>query len=163
MNWEALGAAAELIGAVGVIASLFYLALQIRRNSSALEAATNQAISDSAANRLVAVAQSPDLAEAFAKAVFSRDELSKRERVQVEFFFRATFRGIANAYLQHRQGLISQESWRAQEALLRNFLRLPHVQRWWPGDRRLYEQAFADYIEGIVSEEPAVQQAAAST
>ena len=111
---------------------------------------------DAAQNRLVAVAQSPDLAEAFAKAVFSRDELSKRERVQVEFFFRATFRGIENAYVQHRQGLISQESWRAQEELLRNFLRLPHVTRWWPGDRSQYEKTFAEYIDGIVSEEPAV-------
>jgi len=128
VNWEALGAVAELIGAVGVIASLFYLAHQIRRNSSALEAATNQAISDAAQGRLVAVAQSPDLAEAFAKAVFSRDELSKRERVQVEFFTRATFRGLENAHVQYRQGLISQESWRAQEELLRNFLRLPHVK-----------------------------------
>jgi len=43
MDWEAPGVVAELIGAVGVVASLFYLAHQIRRNSSALEAATNQA------------------------------------------------------------------------------------------------------------------------
>ncbi len=30
MNWEAIGAIAELGGAIGVIASLFYLAIQIR-------------------------------------------------------------------------------------------------------------------------------------
>lgn len=154
MDWEALGAVADLISALGVIASLFYVAHQIRRNSTALEAATNQAISDSAQNRLLALAQSPDLAEAWAKAVSSQDELSRRERAQVEFFVRATFRGIENAYVQHRQGLISQESWHGQEQLLRNFLRIPHLKRWWPGDRRQYEHTFAEYIDGIVSEEP---------
>jgi hypothetical protein len=48
MHWDALGAVAEFLGALGVIASLFYVASQIRRNSTALEAATNQALSDSA-------------------------------------------------------------------------------------------------------------------
>jgi hypothetical protein len=59
MNWDALGAIAELVGAIGVVASLFYVASQIRRNSSALEAATNQAVSDSTQQRLLAPAQSP--------------------------------------------------------------------------------------------------------
>ena len=47
MNWEAIGAIAELLGAVGVIASLVYLATQIRHsreqmreNTRALQAGT---------------------------------------------------------------------------------------------------------------------------
>jgi hypothetical protein len=34
MNWEAVGAIAELLGAIGVIASLVYLAIQIRMSRS---------------------------------------------------------------------------------------------------------------------------------
>ena len=34
MNWEAIGAIAELIAAIGVIASLIYLAKQINANSN---------------------------------------------------------------------------------------------------------------------------------
>lgn len=33
MNWEAIGAIAELLGAVGVSLSLVYLAVQVRHNS----------------------------------------------------------------------------------------------------------------------------------
>jgi hypothetical protein len=33
MNWDAIGAVAELLGAIGVIASLVYLAVQIRQSS----------------------------------------------------------------------------------------------------------------------------------
>jgi hypothetical protein len=33
MNWEAIGAVAEVMGAFGVIATLIYLAIQIRQNS----------------------------------------------------------------------------------------------------------------------------------
>ena len=34
MNWEAIGAVGEVAGAAGVIATLGYLALQIRANTS---------------------------------------------------------------------------------------------------------------------------------
>jgi hypothetical protein len=51
MNWDAIGAIAELLGAIGVIASLVYLATQIRQsreqmsqNTRALRAATYQQI-----------------------------------------------------------------------------------------------------------------------
>ncbi len=36
MNWEALGAIAELIGGLGVIATLAYLAIQIRQNTRSM-------------------------------------------------------------------------------------------------------------------------------
>ena len=37
MNWEAIGAISEVIGALAVVASLVYLALQIRQNTKQLE------------------------------------------------------------------------------------------------------------------------------
>ena len=37
MNWEALGAIAELLGAIGVILTLLYLSRQIDNNSKQLE------------------------------------------------------------------------------------------------------------------------------
>ena len=36
MNWDAIGAAAEALGAIGVTATLIYLAVQTRQNSKVL-------------------------------------------------------------------------------------------------------------------------------
>jgi hypothetical protein len=47
MNWDAIGAVAELLGALGVIASLVYLGRQINHNSEIVQASTNQAVADS--------------------------------------------------------------------------------------------------------------------
>jgi hypothetical protein len=38
MNWDAIGAIAETLGAVGVIASLLYLSTQVRDSRRALRA-----------------------------------------------------------------------------------------------------------------------------
>ena len=37
MNWEAIGAISQMIGALAVVVSLVYLALQIRQNTKQLE------------------------------------------------------------------------------------------------------------------------------
>ncbi len=42
MNWEAIGAIAEAVGAAGVIASLVYLGTQIRSNTRAAKATAYQ-------------------------------------------------------------------------------------------------------------------------
>lgn len=48
MNWDAIGAIAETLGAVGVIASLVYLAGQIRQNTSNVRNSTAASFADSA-------------------------------------------------------------------------------------------------------------------
>ena len=42
MNWDAIGAIAETLGAVGVIASLAYLAGQVRDSRRSLRASASQ-------------------------------------------------------------------------------------------------------------------------
>ena len=45
MNWEALGAIGEIVGAVGIIITLVYLAVQIRSSARAAEAQVHASLS----------------------------------------------------------------------------------------------------------------------
>ena len=47
MNWDALGAIAEIMGALGVIASLVYLSIQIRSNTRQLRFEATQTVAQS--------------------------------------------------------------------------------------------------------------------
>jgi hypothetical protein len=69
MNWDAIGAIAETLGAVGVIASLVYLATQIRRsreqteqNTRALRAGAYQQFEEGLSERAMSQVTTPDLA-----------------------------------------------------------------------------------------------------
>jgi len=44
MNWEALGAIAELVGAAAVVITLVYLSIQMKTNTSAINRASNQSV-----------------------------------------------------------------------------------------------------------------------
>ena len=155
MDWEAVGAVAELGGAIGVIASLFYLAAQIQRNSTTVEAATASSISESSQQRLLAVAQTPELADAIRKMQIG-EELTGCEATQLAFFFRAMVRSIENTFTQYQRGMIGLEVWRGHESLLQA-VRLPEASSWWASERESYDPKFRTIIDRLLSEPPTAQ------
>jgi len=64
MNWDAVGAVAELIGALGVIASLIYLAIQIRQNSQSVKAESVRELLSQSSDLFLGAATSPELIKA---------------------------------------------------------------------------------------------------
>ena len=52
---------AEIIAAVGVVVSLFFVGLEVRRNTRAVQAATLQSVIDIARQQLLLVASNPEL------------------------------------------------------------------------------------------------------
>jgi len=68
MNWDAVSAIAEILSSVGVIASLVYLAIQLRQNNELMSAEARQSRTESSESAFRAMAENADLAEIFVKA-----------------------------------------------------------------------------------------------
>ena len=107
-------------------------------------------MADATQERLLAPAQSPGLAAAYSKSR-SGEDLSPTEETQLAFFSRATFRGIQNAFFQHRKGLIPEEAWRGYEQVLINFSGGTHMKGWWRAERSTYDQDFVNHYEVLIS------------
>ncbi len=75
MNWEAISAIGELLGALGVLASLIYLAVQIRDNTRSIQAASLQSVLDGPRDRsLLPMAGSGETSAIFARGLNSLDD-----------------------------------------------------------------------------------------
>ena len=61
MNWDAVGAVAELVGALGVLVTLIYLAMQIRQNTESMQAAAREAIAERDVEWLYKMVDHPEL------------------------------------------------------------------------------------------------------
>jgi len=152
MNWDAIGAVAELLGALGVIASLLYLAVQIRENSRVVQASASQAVADSAQARLLAVAQSPSLASTLAKLAERPAELSPAELLQANYLRTASFKGFENQFFQFRRGLLAEDIWKGYEFFLVANLLAPDVRDWWKRSKAGFDPAFRDHVEALLTE-----------
>ena len=51
MNWEAIGAVGEILGAIAVLVTLIYLATQIKQHTLATRAVTNSAYAEAGRER----------------------------------------------------------------------------------------------------------------
>jgi hypothetical protein len=151
VNWDAVGAIAELLGALGVIASLLYVAAQIRDNSRVVQASTSQAVADSAQARLLAVAQSPSLASTLAKLVDSPTEPTSAETIQATYFRTASFKGFENQFFQYRQGLLRADTWNGYEFFLLANLRAPSAREWWERSKDGFDPAFRTHVETLLA------------
>lgn len=107
MNWNAVGILAEVVAALAVIASVAYLALQIRQQtkSSRAEAIRGNVEGDSA---MLAVAQDADLARIFVKALSRFSDLDPAEALRFSYTFGVMIGSVARQYENVLLGFTSE-------------------------------------------------------
>jgi hypothetical protein len=82
MNLNDLANLGQIIGALAVVISLFYVAHQIRQNTNAVRSATAQAVHEHFAQWYHLVAADDDLSQIVAKGLRDYGSLSEKERVR---------------------------------------------------------------------------------
>ena len=145
MKLETINAVAQLIAAIGVIASLFYLAAQIRQNTRSLRAV----VVDALARGIVEVlsAQTPDVMRSFANAVEDWENTTEEDRLRALPSIFAAFKIFENAWFQQRQGTLDREQWEGWDAYIRSYYHRPGIQKWWSMRRGTFAAGFRDYLE----------------
>ncbi len=152
MNWEAIGAMGEVGGAIAVVATLGYLAAQIRQNTRTMHSATTQEATSTAGNNLILMALDSDFAEIMCRSNDAQP-LAASEHLRLTWWYRGVFRNFENQYYQRRQGYLD-EVWAGFEHTLSLTCRLPYVRAWWPGNRESYGASFRDFVDGLVTNQP---------
>jgi hypothetical protein len=68
MNWEALGAIGEIVGAVAVVVTIAYLAVQIRQNTRAVKSSVFSELQSEVRQQAFSLANDEDLARIWRQA-----------------------------------------------------------------------------------------------
>ena len=121
MNWEAMGAVGDLIGGLAVVATLIYLALQVRqskellmRNEKIALSQVYQSRADARMSMHLAQAQNgADLVQGVWGQPEGVDELNDRDRMTVRQFMLAAYVHQDNVIFQASLGLIDDVSMQA--------------------------------------------------
>ena len=155
------GAIAEVVGAVGVIASLVYLAIQIRQNTDMVAANTFQAISSTSTNLVTNMFQTPELIDALLQVVNQPEEMSQRDILILDLYFRALTRNFENYYYQHQKGFLDDEIWTGYVKALMEMLNLDVGKEYWGRNKQLFGKSYAEFIDRQLLEDQNVAQSIA--
>jgi len=110
MNWEAVSAVGEIVGALAVVVSLIYLASQIRmQNREARAASVHQVIEG---HRIaLATLLEPEMADIWSSGVTDIDSLSPSQRLRFVVHLMLALRSFEDAYFQWREGRLESDTW----------------------------------------------------
>ena len=130
MDWNAVSAVAEILGAVGVVVTLLYLSRQVRENTQSIRRSTTHDALESIADFNQFVASDTELVDLFWRGAGDPDQLSEEEWRRFVSLGSTLIRRFELLYLDHRSGALTDELWHAQAENIRRWMVTPGAQRW---------------------------------
>ncbi|MEM1403560.1 MAG: hypothetical protein AAGG55_09530 [Pseudomonadota bacterium] len=148
MDWEAIGAVGEVIGATAVVVTLAYLALQIRQNTRALRATSIDSMTTIANDIRTNLFTDPEITAIYVNGLGAIESLNDLERERFRLLMTNALWALWNAYTQAQLG--ENQSWEAQKLLLRRFLTQPGGQWYWSTYKSEFAPDFRAEIDSIL-------------
>ena len=152
MTLEDLGNLGEFIGALAVVVSLAYLAVQIRHNTKTVRTSTYQAVLDSNMRTADPILFNPQAERVYR---IGRRDLSQLTADEKPLFTQIVARFLLNyeaIYLQHQLGIIDSDYWRGRQSALRNLVSQPGVHAHLEGRKReAYVTGFSELVDSLLA------------
>jgi hypothetical protein len=145
VNWEAISAIGQIVGALAVVISLIYLANQVHSNARATRLASMRTMSDAVNRWAQQLAEHPQLRELYYRGIQDFESLDGADIVGFSALMAALFRNYEDMYYQQLEG-VDVHVWRGWEAVMRDFNAYPGVQAWWRTRSHWFSEEFANVI-----------------
>jgi len=145
MNWDAIGAVGQVVGAVGVVVTLFYLATQIRQNSKQLAAQSRFNFYQTRVSISSLPLSDRELFVSVGKSV-AGEPLDPIEMRKLLVFGMTTLTAWEYEVGEVQQGRLSLEEFNPA-AKRRVFDLLPHLRNAWETYRITAPKAFVEFVE----------------
>ena len=150
MDWQAISSIAEVLGAIAVVISLAYVAIQVRSTTEQNRATMEQAIADRLSNNMM-IASSSDIGSIIHRGMADFSELDEAEKSRFTFYYSGWFRSMEQAHRQHLRGFLDAEVWSGYEAYLRMSLDSAAVRRYWQAREKVYNKNFQGLVRKLLT------------
>lgn len=154
VNWDAVGAIGELVGATAVVVTLLYLARQITNQSRALETTTRDSVFRQLQDYNNVVMGDPRLGGLFQRAMaelepvgFSADDHARLVHALFGFF-----KIYENIYVHFLGGSISEEAWSSNREVLFLYASQPGGRAYWEKRRGAFDSRFQRMLDKALLE-----------
>ena len=154
MEWtiQDLGAIGEVIGGIGVLITLIYLAVQLKRTTAQLRVDSYQRHLENHGTQLRAVCLDPHVAKTFTTGLIDHNSLSPEDQMM----FHGAVGGFLYAYLANRrlfeEGILSQEDFEMWEHDIIRLLSSEGGNQWWEQKKEMYWPSVRERLDRLLVE-----------
>jgi hypothetical protein len=146
MNWEAIGATAEGLGAAGVLITLIYLVGQVRTNNRLIFSEGRRSAVQNINQLGLGIADNRQMAELFVAGLKDPEAMDQVDRIRFTWLMAALIAPLYATYTDRKLGLIPAESVLNTRESHKGLLDSPGGRWWWENRKRSYDKDFVEYI-----------------
>jgi hypothetical protein len=146
MNWEAINAVAQLVSSIGVVISLWYLAVQVHRSTRVAKLAAQDAATTALRDVTRPFAENAEVGRLWRKGLEDLDALNPEEKAR---FYHVAFqflKAMETIHFHYVYGLMEEQIWRGWSNLYRHYLASPGLDRYWQLRQELFSERFREFI-----------------
>jgi hypothetical protein len=151
MNWEAIGAIGEILGAAVVVATIFYLALQIRQNHSSNQMVAASRIAESADAWLGQIIRDKALHDIYQNGLRDYDSLERSDQGRFILLIAQFLRSIEGAWTHEQFGVLNKDQWYGYKMTIRRIVGSSGGRTAFELVRSEFSPAFCSAVVEIIS------------
>ena len=147
MSIQDLGSIGELIAAIATIATLVYLAIQIRHNTSAIKSSVLETTGSRSMELAKFVTQDKELSRIIMLASTSDVDLDEHDRFRLSLLLHATMRGYEVTVAQYSHGYLDSDNYSGLINNLVFWVSLSDFPGWWETAQINYSKELKDAVK----------------
>ncbi|MGR8948212.1 MAG: hypothetical protein ACU84Q_09215 [Gammaproteobacteria bacterium] len=152
MTIQDLGSLGELVAAIATVATLIYLAIQIRMNTRATKEAATRSLLLANSEATMAMVSDGDLADILLRGIYDSGELKSPERLRFNGYLFSYYNQVDYAYEIFRAGDLDERTWNKISKEIPAYIGSPGGRKWWSQDRVRFSPEFASYVDNVLDE-----------
>lgn len=147
MNWDAISALAEVLGAIAVVASLVYVGRQVAQNTAMMRVAAATQTLERDHGLVLPMIESEELAEIWLKGDHRLTELSEANLQRLLQFERRAITLWHHNFQLRRQELLSNATWHYQNQMIQFLCHRQSIRQAWGIFKNTFETPFQEYVD----------------
>ena len=152
LNWDAIGAVGEILGAAAVVATLMYLARQMRQETRADTAATMGSWLADYNGMVLEITRDPDVATIFRQGLTDLEQLDENDQMRFHTWMVAHMLNAEVLFFQLKDGIMHQLIGDQVLKFSAAMLNMKGGSYWWVSARPIWKPEFVEYMDKLIED-----------
>ena len=149
MNWEAIGAVGETVGALAVLVTLVYLAMQIRQNTKSVQAAAVDSANSQVSKIREVIFADADVANMYRRGNEDPASLSQDDTIRYRLLIHNIMLALSNSITQASVSGLSESMSKVELPILGRVVGTAGGRWFWETYRHEFEESFQGTIDDL--------------
>ena len=156
MIWDAITTVTSLLAAFGVIASIIYLAKEVRQSAIATRAsATDVWLADYNA-MVLEITRSQEMANLFRRGLTDFESLNGDDKMRFHVWMVAHLLNAQTSYLQLEDGAINEQAAVQTIGFNAALIKTTGGRQWWDYIKSIWRESFVAHLETLAADAQAI-------